>query len=222
MPMNGFIDYYEILEVSPRASNEVIERSYRVLAKKNHPDLNISSQKAFFNEKMGLINEAFNILSDANSRQNYDIIYWSKKAEHNSTGDNDSRSKDNASQTDSTRYASHKKNQFNTREKFTERLHISKGQTFFLTIVLMMASIVIFFNLDFENPYEVARFMGVVAIGSVLGSIPAIIGAIKGKILYGICGFFSCFIGAYIAGMVFSIPICAFFIYLVLKKKPAL
>ena len=31
-------NYYEILEVSEKASKEVIEKAYRVLAKKYHPD----------------------------------------------------------------------------------------------------------------------------------------------------------------------------------------
>ena len=38
--MKGIImkNYYEILEVSENASSEVIERAYKVLAKKYHPD----------------------------------------------------------------------------------------------------------------------------------------------------------------------------------------
>ena len=36
--MNTNIDYYEILEVHPRASKEVIKKAYQTLAKKYHPD----------------------------------------------------------------------------------------------------------------------------------------------------------------------------------------
>ena len=37
--MNTNIDYYEILEVHPRASKEVIKKAYQTLAKKYHPDI---------------------------------------------------------------------------------------------------------------------------------------------------------------------------------------
>ena len=37
---------YEILEVSENASTEIIEKAYKVLAKKYHPDLQDESQKA--------------------------------------------------------------------------------------------------------------------------------------------------------------------------------
>ena len=36
-------NYYEILEVSENASFEVIEKAYRTLAKKYHPDMNSGS-----------------------------------------------------------------------------------------------------------------------------------------------------------------------------------
>ncbi len=66
-------NYYEILEVSKNASKEVIEKAYKVLAKKYHPDLQEESQKKIAEEKMKLINEAYEILSDDERRKNYDI-----------------------------------------------------------------------------------------------------------------------------------------------------
>lgn len=48
-------DYYEILEVSKKASKEVIEKAYRVLAKKYHPDVQEEKQKKIAEEKMKLI-----------------------------------------------------------------------------------------------------------------------------------------------------------------------
>jgi curved DNA-binding protein len=38
MEGEGFIDYYEILQLSQRADQETIERVYRLLAKRYHPD----------------------------------------------------------------------------------------------------------------------------------------------------------------------------------------
>ena len=48
-------NYYEILEVDKNASEEVIEKAYKTLAKKYHPDLQNNSN---CQDKMRQINEA--------------------------------------------------------------------------------------------------------------------------------------------------------------------
>ena len=53
-------NYYEILEVDKNASEEVIEKAYKTLAKKYHPDLQNNSD---CQDKMRQINEAYEILS---------------------------------------------------------------------------------------------------------------------------------------------------------------
>lgn len=63
---------YDILEVSRKASKEVIEKAYKTLAKKYHPDLQTPENKAIAEEKMKKINEAYSILSDESKRQEYD------------------------------------------------------------------------------------------------------------------------------------------------------
>lgn len=63
---------YEILEVSENASKEVIEKAYRVLAKKYHPDLQPESQKQKAEETIKKINEAYAVLSDETKRKEYD------------------------------------------------------------------------------------------------------------------------------------------------------
>lgn len=64
---------YEILEVSENASKDVIEKVYKVLAKKYHPDLQTTAQeKKIAEEKMKEINEAYSILSDDEKRAKYD------------------------------------------------------------------------------------------------------------------------------------------------------
>lgn len=60
-------NYYEILEVSKKASTEVIEKAYRVLVKKYHPDSGVENQ-----EKIKEINEAYKVLSDDFLRNQYD------------------------------------------------------------------------------------------------------------------------------------------------------
>lgn len=63
---------YEILEVSENASKEVIEKAYRVLAKKYHPDLQQGEKKKIAEEKMKKINEAYNVLGNEVKRNEYD------------------------------------------------------------------------------------------------------------------------------------------------------
>lgn len=63
--------YYEILEVDKNASQEVIEKAYKTLAKKYHPDLQQGSMKQEYAEKMKIINEAYEVLSDKTKRAEY-------------------------------------------------------------------------------------------------------------------------------------------------------
>lgn len=63
---------YELLEVSEKASQEIIEKAYKTLAKKWHPDLQGGPNKALAEEKMKKINNAYSILSDENKRKEYD------------------------------------------------------------------------------------------------------------------------------------------------------
>lgn len=66
------INLYEILEVSENASKEVIEKAYRVLAKKYHPDLQKMEDKHLAEEKMKQINDAYDTLIDEEKRNAYD------------------------------------------------------------------------------------------------------------------------------------------------------
>lgn len=64
--------YYEILEVSPTASQEVIVAAFRVKAKKVHPDTVADHRKTWAEEQFKLVNEAYWILSDPDTRAEYD------------------------------------------------------------------------------------------------------------------------------------------------------
>ncbi len=64
---------YERLEVSKNASKEVIEKAYRVLAKKYHPDLQNEQEKKQAEKKMQELNEAYEILSNEETRRQYDL-----------------------------------------------------------------------------------------------------------------------------------------------------
>ena len=65
-------DYYEILQVNKNASPEVIDKVYKMLVKKYHPDLSPDEKKDYAEEKIKLINEAYDILSDKEKRADYD------------------------------------------------------------------------------------------------------------------------------------------------------
>lgn len=63
------MNYYEILGVEKGANSDQIKKAYRELVKKYHPDVNnASNANTFFN----LIQEAYEVLSNEESKQNYD------------------------------------------------------------------------------------------------------------------------------------------------------
>ena len=66
-------NYYEILEVNKNASTEIIEKAYKTLVKKYHPDLQQDENKNKYEEKIKKINEAYDILSDPEKRKKYDL-----------------------------------------------------------------------------------------------------------------------------------------------------
>lgn len=66
-------DYYEILEVSSSASSEVIEKAYKALVKKYHPDLQPIDKKQDAEDKIKVINEAYDVLSNEEKKKEYDI-----------------------------------------------------------------------------------------------------------------------------------------------------
>ena len=76
------LNLYEILEVSEKASKEVIDKAYRVLAKKYHPDLQTSQEaKEQAENTMKKINEAYEILGNDEKRREYDIELQNERDE---------------------------------------------------------------------------------------------------------------------------------------------
>ena len=65
-----FIDYYKILGVSKNVTEAEIKKAYRKLARKYHPDLNPNDKEA--EQKFKAVNEANEVLSNAENRKKYD------------------------------------------------------------------------------------------------------------------------------------------------------
>ena len=66
-------NYYDELEVSKTASKDVIEKVYKTLAKKYHPDTTQEPNKQVAEEKFKIISEAYEVLSNDEKRKKYDL-----------------------------------------------------------------------------------------------------------------------------------------------------
>lgn len=68
-------DYYKVLNVSKSASADEIQKSYRRLARKYHPDLHVDKderEKEAAKQQFQKIQQAYDVLSDPKKRQMYD------------------------------------------------------------------------------------------------------------------------------------------------------
>ena len=78
MSSNEFVDFYDLLQLSSNADSETIERIFRHLAKKLHPDHSDQTN----NDRFIKIVEAHQVLSDPVARAGYDVMYqdyWNRK-----------------------------------------------------------------------------------------------------------------------------------------------
>ena len=73
-----FKDYYKILEVNKSASQQEIKKAYRKLARQQHPDVNPNDSRA--EERFKELNEAYEVLSDPEKREKYDLLGSNWKA----------------------------------------------------------------------------------------------------------------------------------------------
>lgn len=68
-PGEAFVDYYELLQLSPKADTDTIHRVYRLLAQRYHPDNRDTGDAALFRDLL----EAYRVLSDPEKRAAYDV-----------------------------------------------------------------------------------------------------------------------------------------------------
>jgi len=174
--MSGFIDYYELLEVSPRASCEVIELAYKAIAKKYHPDLNDISKRDFYNIKMALINEARSVLTDTYKRNQYDDKYRSQKIRYadqsqsnrtntsstsnDSKPEQDQKSNSNSYQTAGQKDARHSSNQNKRKAKVTFKKEGNAFEyisvPFVIYLIIIVVAVGIFIGKMLSNSFSVS------------------------------------------------------------------
>ena len=70
-----FVDLYEVLQISPSADLETIQRVYRLLALRHHPDNKETGNPREFE----LVLKAYRILSDPETRASYDSEYYQRQ-----------------------------------------------------------------------------------------------------------------------------------------------
>ena len=73
-------NYYDLLEVTPKASKEIIEKAYKVLIKKYHPDLYSGEERIYAENKTRDLNEAYRILTSGFLREQYDLELEKEKS----------------------------------------------------------------------------------------------------------------------------------------------
>ncbi len=65
-------DYYQILEVDKNVDEKTLKKKYRQLSKKYHPDVNPNNPEA--EEKFKEVAKAYEVLSDTEKKQKYDMF----------------------------------------------------------------------------------------------------------------------------------------------------
>ena len=68
---NGFTDYYELLQISPNAELETVQRVYKMLAARYHPD----NRETGDLDKFLTLKQAYETLSSPSLRPEYDAQY---------------------------------------------------------------------------------------------------------------------------------------------------
>jgi hypothetical protein len=73
-----FVDYYEVLQLGSNADADTIERVFRLLAKRYHPDNADSGDEDSFRQ----VHDAYKVLIDPEARAKYDVAYDDQKSLH--------------------------------------------------------------------------------------------------------------------------------------------
>ena len=77
MSSNQLEDYYETLQISPNADQETVQRVFRLLAQRFHPDNQDTGNASRFRD----LHEAYQVLNDPEKRAQYDIQHQALRQE---------------------------------------------------------------------------------------------------------------------------------------------
>ena len=167
-------NYYQILEISENASSEIIEKSYRVLAKKYHPDVWPKDKLYLAEIKFREITEAYKILSNPVSKYNYDIqlanyLSLSNQNYYNMQNNiNSNNEKNNSSEEKNTKkkrnlipnYIPHFKSLFSDLKSFLENQsnqpkeeRLKHKKALILTFIIVFVIILLFIKVPFLNKF---------------------------------------------------------------------
>ena len=75
MPEEKPVDYYEILQVNTNAEQETIDRVYRLLAQRFHPD----NHQTGDDNRFRILLEAYTVLRDPEKRAKYDVSHHQRR-----------------------------------------------------------------------------------------------------------------------------------------------
>jgi curved DNA-binding protein CbpA len=75
MPVEEPVDYYEVLQVNTSADPETIDRVYRLLAQRFHPDNQQTGDESRFRTLL----EAYTVLRDPEKRARYDVLHQQRR-----------------------------------------------------------------------------------------------------------------------------------------------
>ncbi len=75
MPIEEPVDYYEALQVNMSADPETIDRVYRLLAQRYHPDNQQTGDEGRFRTLL----EAYTVLRDPEKRARYDVLHQQRR-----------------------------------------------------------------------------------------------------------------------------------------------
>jgi DnaJ-class molecular chaperone len=75
------LDHYQVLQVRRDAEPEVIERAYKALSLKYHPDVVAPGKRQAATKRMQDLNEAYRVLKDPKLRRRYNVTLPAEGAE---------------------------------------------------------------------------------------------------------------------------------------------
>src|SRR5918998_932882 len=81
------VNYYQLLKVSPKATNAEIKSAYRRLARKIHPDVNTTDAPENASGEFAKIAKAYEVLSNPQTRAAYDRRLLNAQYKNPASGD---------------------------------------------------------------------------------------------------------------------------------------